>query len=333
MIILTGTYPPARCGVGDYVQNLLNTTIGKKWTLFYRTSWKLNQLKTYISDLKKESDNIINFQYPTVGYGTSIVPHLLVLYAVVRLHKRLYITLHEYSQLGWKGKFAISILFPFAHDIIFTTSFEMECAKRYNPWLRKGHVVKIRSNIPADKTSKPINERKYDVGYFGYIRPQKGIEQFISVAENLQKEGKQVYVMGQTQPEFEWYNKPILKDLANKGIHYYGDKTAENVAQILSDTKIVYLPFPDGLSERRGSFLAAVVNGSAVISQVGKYTSQDQISNFTLIGSTMAKEYISDKLKDVDWLDEQQQHSIDYAIHCVPQTWQQIAEQYEKLIR
>lgn len=333
MIIITGTYPPARCGVGDYVQNLLNTSTGKKWKLFYRTCWKLNKLKTYISDLKKETDEVINFQYPTVGYGTSIVPHLLALYAVVCLHKRLYITLHEYSQLGWKGKLAISILFPFAHDIIFTTSFEMECAKRYNPWLRKGHVVKIRSNIPAAKTSKSISARKYDVGYFGYIRPQKGIEQFISVADCLQKEGKQVYVMGQTQPEFGWYNEPILKDLTNKGIHHYGDLTQEEVAQKLSDTKIVYLPFPDGLSERRGSFLAAVVNGAVVISQAGKYTSYDQKDNFILIEPDKAKDYISEKLDDIKWLNEQQQHSISYAMHCVPESWQQIADQYDKLMQ
>lgn len=333
MIIITGTYPPARCGVGDYVQNMLNTTIGKKWKLFYRTSWKLNQLIACICDLKKETDDVINLQYPTVGYGASIVPHLLAIYAVVCLHKRLYITLHEYSQLGWKGKLAISILFPFAHDIIFTTSFEMDCAKRYNPWLRKGHVIKIRSNIPADKPSRSINERKYDVGYFGYIRPQKGIEQFISVADFLQKEGKQVYVMGQTQPEFGWYNEPILKDLANKNIHYYGDQTTEDVARILSNTKIVYLPFPDGLSERRGSFLAAVINGAAVISQAGKYTSQDQKNNFTLIEPDNAKNFISEKLDDAYWLNEQQQHSITYASHCVPKTWEQIAEEYDKIMR
>ena len=46
----------------------------------------------------------------------------------------------------------------------------------------------------------------------------------------------------------------------------------EEVASILNDSKIAYLPFPDGISERRGSFLAAATNGVIVLSNAGRFT-------------------------------------------------------------
>lgn len=332
MILITGTYPPERCGVGDYSQHLLNAAVGKSWTLFYRQEWKWRNLRAYLADLRNMEDKTINLQYPTMGYGTSLVPHVLMMCAVLLLGKRLYITVHEYSQLGWKGKMALNLLFLFAKDVVFTTSFELECARKHNPWMRKGQVVKIRSNIPA-APGKPMGERHWDVGYFGYIRPLKGLEEFVDVAGQLQQAGKRVYVMGQVQPEFESFHRPLLQLLKQKGITYFGNCTQEEVAQQLSDTKIMYLPYPDGLSERRGSFLAAVVNGAAVISREGAFTSRQQREKFSLVNPDQACAQISGWLDDKEWLDEQQRRSLSYAAESVPTSWEQIVDEYMHIMR
>lgn len=332
MILITGTYPPERCGVGDYAQHLMSTTIGREWTLFYRSSWRLADLWPYLKQLHAIEDNCINLQYPTMGYSTSLVPHLLVMCAVLFLRKRLYLTIHEYSQLGKKGRMALNMLFLFAKDIIFTTSFELECARKQNLNMHKGQVIKIRSNIPATD-SKPMAQRKWDVGYFGYIRPLKGLETFTAVAEKLQAEGRRVYLMGQVQPEYASFHQPLLHELEQKGIAYLGGKSQAEVADILADTKLMYLPYPDGLSERRGSFLAAVVNGAAVVSQEGVFTSQQQKILFPLVASDLAAEQINQWLDDPQWLDHQQQNSLMYAQESVPASWEQIAEQYARLIQ
>ena len=333
MIILTGTYPPERCGVGDYVQNLLSTPTGRNWTLLYLKGWKWKNLRGHLHRLRQCTDPDLNFQYPTMGYGTSIIPHVLVILAVLFLHKRLYITVHEYSQLGWKGKMALNLLFLFARDVIFTTSFELGCAHRHNPWMRKGRVVKIRSNIPVSDHCKPMQERKYDVGYFGYIRPFKGIEDFMKAAKELRRQGKQVYVMGQTQPEFADFHEPLLRELAQMGITYIGDQSQEEVADIISDTKIMYLPYPDGLSERRGSFLAAVVNGAAVVTTKGAFTSLDQQRKFAMVSPSEAQVRIQNWLTDEKWLEEQQCNSLTYTKESVPASWEQVAEMYGQIIR
>ena len=178
-----------------------------------------------------------------------------------------------------------------------------------------------------------MTARKWDVGYFGYIRPLKGLEAFVEAAGQLQQAGKKVYVMGQTQPEFKEFYEPFLLALRQKGITYISDKPAEEVADILADTKIMYLPYPDGLSERRGSFLAAVVNGAAVVSREGAFTSQQQKAKFALVQPVEAAEKIAAWLKDEQWLEEQQQNSLAYATECVPTSWEQVAQEYERVIQ
>ena len=332
MIVITGTYPPERCGVGDYTQHLFGTEASRTWTLFYRRDWSWRQLRVYLAELKAIEDPVLNLQYPTMGYVESLVPHALAILAVLRLRKRLYLTVHEYSQFGWKGRLALNCLFLFAKDIVFTTSFELACARRHNPWMRKGQVLKIRSNIPA-VNSRPMAKRKWDLGYFGYIRPLKGIEEYIRVAEALQQQGKRVYVMGQVQPDFAAYHEPLLRQLEQSGITYFGDKSQQEVAELLADTKIMYLPYPDGLSERRGSFLAAVVNGAAIVSKEGAFTSQQQKEFFPLESDEKAAETIAQKLNDEAWLEQQQQQSLRYAEQCVPASWEQIAEGYNRIMQ
>lgn len=332
MILITGTYPPERCGVGDYSQHLMETSIGKQWTLFYRSSWRWSDLRKYIHDLRDMDDKVINLQYPTMGYSESLVPHALAILAILLLHKRLYLTIHEYSQFGWKGRLALNVLFLFAKDVVFTTSFELGCAHRHNLWMHKGQVVKIRANIP-EATNKPMTEHQWDMGYFGYIRPLKGLEDYIHVAEQLHQQGKRVYVMGQVQSEFASYYQPLLQKLAQSGITYLKDKSQQEVAEILADTKIMYLPYPDGLSERRGSFLAAVVNGAAVVSREGTFTAQQQKEKFVLVEKEIAIEVIKQGLKDVTWLEQQQQNSLCYAKQSVPSSWEDIAEEYNRIMQ
>lgn len=330
MILITGTYPPERCGVGDYSQHLMSTSQGQSWTLFYRREWRWNDIRAYIADLQNMKDKTVNLQYPTMGYGTSLVPHVLAMCAVMLLHKRLFVTVHEYSQLGWKGKMALQFLFRFAADVIFTTSFECALAHKHGLASCKGRVIKIRSNIPAAE-SRPMRERKWNMGYFGYIRPLKGLEEFLAVAEKLQRAGKKVYVMGQTQPEFKDFYEPFLRELKKKGITYISDRSAEEVAAILADTQLMYLPYPDGLSERRGSFLAAVVNGAAVVSKEGAFTSQQQKEKFALVQDGEAEEQIAAWLDDEQWLNDRQQNSLTYAAECVPTSWEQVAEEYNRV--
>ena len=45
------------------------------------------------------------------------------------------------------------------------------------------------------------------------------------------------------------------------------DQDEDVVSDLLSNIKIVYLPFPDGISSRRGTLLASIQNGCTVVSK------------------------------------------------------------------
>ena len=333
MLIITGTYPPQRCGVGDYTQRILSTSIASGWSLFYQKDWQLGNLSQLCRKLKSTTDRVVCLQYPTMGYGTQITPHLLAIYAVVFERRKLILTIHEYSQLGWKGKLALKLLFFFASMVVFTTEFERDAAKKRNPLLRHTSIIKINSNIPASACPATAAERGWDICYFGYIRPLKGLEVFVDVVSRLRKEhpSLRIYVMGQTQPEYASFYEPMLERLRAEGIEYFGDKSSDEVSDMLNHTKIAYLPYPDGLSERRGSFLAAAVNGCVVVSEEGQFTTASQRENIVLSTKQSAGRVILDLLSDEQKLNNVQKRLLEYVSRNVPCSWDEISSAYKAI--
>lgn len=337
MLIITGTYPPRKCGVGDYCQNLLSTPQAQNWTLYTDNNWSIWTFFKKIKDIKNINSKIINIQYPTVGYGKSLLPHILTIYITKILKRKLIITLHEYSQLGWKGKLAASIFLKFGDKIIFTTEFERQYAIQKYPKLKNNSsIIKIYSNIVTKQNQPSFNHRVYDMGYFGYIRPEKGLENFIETAKKIQETNPKfkAYIMGQTQDEFSFYHQPLLKKLSdNSNITLFLNKTNQNVSDILSQTKIAYLPYPDGLTERRGSFLAALLHHCFIVTTKGNFTTKAQLSTFNFVNKENAHIKITEILNyPTENINEQINKINLYISNQIPSSWEDVANEYQTII-
>lgn len=337
MLIITGTYPPRKCGVGDYCQNLLSTTQAKDWKLYTDDNWNITTLFQKIKEIKKYNPEVINIQYPTVGYGKSLLPHLLTIYLTKILKKKVIITLHEYSQLGWKGKLATSIFLKFGNHIVFTTEFERQYAiKKYPQLKNNSSIIKIYSNILTKNEQPSFEQRSYDMGYFGYIRPEKGLEDYIETAKKIQKTNPnfKAYIMGQTQDEFSFYHKPLLETLSDSNITLLLNKSNQEVSDILSQTKIAYLPYPDGLTERRGSFLASLLHHCIIVTTKGNFTTNAQLSTFNFVNKEKANSKITEIIKcETKLIDEQIDKMNTYIAHQIPSSWEDVANEYQTLIK
>lgn len=333
MIFITGTYPPQKCGVGDYLYCIMTSEIGKEWSVFYDVDWKLSNLPRLIKKMKCVTDPIINLQYPTMGYGTHLSPHILCMYAKIFLGKKIYVTIHEYSQLGWKGKLALKPLFAISEKVIFTTEYEKNQAEKI-AHIQNGCVIKINSNIPSSPQIKEIKDRSWDVGYFGYLRPQKGLEEFLATAKQVKEKNvnAKICILGSIQPEFENYSKDILRIAEQIGVSYLGENTPQQTAEMINDIKIMYLPFPDGLSERRGSFLASVVNGCVIVSKRGNFTTYEQQQSCVFASGDEAVFVITQLLDDGAKLAEYQKKTLLFSKKNVPGSWNEIAKKYKELI-
>lgn len=333
--IITGSFPPDICGVGDYTACLLNTQEAQNWKLLYTKNWKLSNIKNILNDIKKINSHIIIFQYPTMGYKWSLSPQLLCLYYTFFTNKKTIVVLHELSQRTIKAKIA-TIPFLFANRVIFTNQYEKEYASKLIPWNKpKYKIVKIYSNISAPVKLKNLKERDIDLVYFGHIRPNKGIEDFLEIVIKCKTEKSiNACIVGQIIPEYkEFYIR--IQDICEKNnINIQTNKAIEEVTNILNRSKIALLPFPDGLSERRGTLLAALASGCSIFSYAGKYTTKELQATCIITKKDTASHDIISYLENITekTFSTQQDNNLSYLKKEFPLSWEDVVKQYKYII-
>lgn len=273
ILFVTGSYPPDVCGVGDYSKKLYESLNVESniLELFYKEKWGIKHIFSYLKEIRSKKTDIIHFQYPTEGYGYSILPLLLMLFLP---KKKLIITIHELSNRTFKARIFTLLMLFFNNRIIVTNEIEYNFLKKI-PVLKSKHIfiINIGSNISSSKNHlKDFSKRKYDLAYFGHIRPTKGLESFISVSKTLDLTKKCV-IIGQNLNKYQSYLQELQPKSDN--LSYILNGSEKETAENLCDCKIVYLPFPDGVSSRRGSLMAAALNGCIIVTTY----SEDKITN------------------------------------------------------
>ncbi len=213
--------------------------------------------------------DIVHVQYPMARYGSSLMPHW-----VAQLPRcRTVVTLHEFSRAHLLRRIA-GLAFSRADALVFTNAFERAAFGRWYPWSRgRGHVISIGSNIPWLSAREPRD--RDEVCYFGLIRPEKGLESFLALARLAADAAPELRfrVLGAIPAAQRAYCEQMRQ--ASSGLPRLswdlgrGDAEA---AQRLAETGFLYLHYPDGASERRGTLLAALGNGAAVITNRGPQT-------------------------------------------------------------
>lgn len=325
--IITGSLPPDVCGVGDYTHRLSEAS-GFTADIYYSTDWKIVSIRKHIRELIRIGNANINMQYPTQGYGWSIVPHLICLYFSLFTRYNFSVTLHEFSQLSLKARTAAWIIVLTADKLIFTNHFERDVAsKTLNYIARKSSVIKICSNIERPSQINAINDRNYDILYFGHIRPRKGIERFLSDIAALSKPYN-VILMGQIPAGFESYYILIEKECKRLNIDLILNRSAGDVLKYLNNTKLAYLPFPDGASERRGTLLAAFGSGTPVFTSVGKFTT----SSLKAAVISMADKELARLIDDVNLLEYKQREALRFLDEEIPFSWDEVYDKYRQFL-
>ncbi|MFT4174389.1 MAG: glycosyltransferase [Rhodocyclaceae bacterium] len=262
VLLVTGSYPPDVCGVGDYSAELLGALRheGVEAASYYRRDWHAATLPGHFSRLRGAADVLV-MQHPTQGYSGRVSPYIL---CAMPLAARKIVTLHEYSRKGAAGKLLAYLFFFFADHIVFTADAERDDACRAAPWIRrKSSVVPIGSNIPVHERQAS----RIDIAYFGLIRPGKGLEEFVQVLRAIGGRAAtlKIALIGQTVPGFEAFTDETFEALRTLGVELILNRDSDEVAALLSTANVAVLPFPDGVTRRRGSALAAMGNGALLV--------------------------------------------------------------------
>lgn len=265
VIMVSGSIPPEPCGVGDYTcrlfsclsENLVDIELVRDTDLALKQAYRLRH------------NTILHIQYPTMGYGKSLYPQILSVFA-----KPSIITLHEFTQAHLLRKMAV---FPFlfsADKLVFTTQHELNAVVKLLPFVKKKSVVIPLASAISPSLPFPPDNVRAGFTYFGLIRQKKGLEEFVLAAKEIHKSfpDMPIRIIGAVPASGEQYLSEIMASVADIPIDWCLNKPLKDVSSILASCRYAYLHYPDGLSERRSSFLAAISHGLVVFSNTGEMT-------------------------------------------------------------
>lgn len=325
VVMVSGSWPPASCGVGDYAEQLSAAlAVSDVDVVRFGGHGEVSArgLLRSISQIRSFKPDLVHIQYPTVGYGRSIAPAALSL--LLRLP--VVVTLHEFAsfrfyRLPWFMPYTI------VKALIFTSGAEQRSfRRRLHRTPRISEIIPIGSNIPvAPDTSPDVRT----VCYFGLLMPNKGIEAFLSLARLMAGQGYVFSLIGSTPVKWQSYGEGVVQEAKSLGIRTFLNETSDAVAMRLKENTYAYLPFPDGVTEKRGSLLATIVNGLKVMGPFGA-NSIPPVTNYVVEASSPehARQNLLDAENGVDrWL------GIDRIGAEAAFNWSNIGERHVELYR
>lgn len=281
IVMVSGSWPPDSCGVGDYSAQLsaVLAVSGVDVVRFgAQGEVSARGLLQSIRQIRKLKPDLVHIQYPTVGYGRSLAPAALS----VLLRLPIVVTLHEFASFRF---YRLPWFMPYTvvKALIFTSGAEQRSfRRRLHRTPRVSEIIPIGSNIPVAANTIPDLRT---VCYFGLLMPNKGIEDFLSLARLMAGQGYVFSLIGSTPVKWKSYGDRIVQEAKSIGIRTHLNETSEAVATLLKESTYAYLPFPDGVTEKRGSLLATIVNGLKVMGPFGA-NSIPPITNYVVEASS-----------------------------------------------
>ncbi len=302
--IVTGEFPPLRGGVGDYTRALsaalasqgvdvhiitdrrcaaeagpayhLHAEVGR-WT--FPALWRIRRLA------RRLHLDCLNIQYQAAAYGLSAPIHFLPACSGVKT----IVTFHDlripylFPKAGRLRAAAVTQLARSAHGAITTDPSDAAELRRRGV-TRVAHIP-IGSNInpapPADYRREAWRRRlnvapgDFLIGYFGFLNHSKGGDVLIETLAALAERGARVRLVligalaGSSDPTDAAFAAKVDRAIRRHGLENRILRTGfvepPEVSAHLLACDAVALPYRDGASLRRGSLMAALAHGCAII--------------------------------------------------------------------
>jgi glycosyltransferase involved in cell wall biosynthesis len=307
--VVTGEYPPMRGGVGAYTQILAREWVRQGQEVFIFSSqaahnedsaihltnnivkWGLSSLPAVNQWAKDNHLDVINLQFQTAAYAMS--PWIHFLPDTVR-SAPVVTTFHDlrfpylFPKAGQLRDWIVMHLARRSAGVIVTNHEDSEKVSG----LPRVKLIPIGSNIlitlPPDfdpvlwRQRAGAREGDFLIAYFGLLNSSKGLEHLLESLRDLRASGTPARLVmvgdiaGTSDPTNTAYAAEIMNRihaLKLEGyIHHTGFIDDLAVGSYLEACDVVALPFLDGASYRRGSLMAAIQYGCAIVSttpQVG----------------------------------------------------------------
>jgi glycosyltransferase involved in cell wall biosynthesis len=294
VLLVSGSFPPMMCGVGDYTANLAKA-LERRGDLSVAVltdvaatpvpadfsfevfpvvdGWEVRDLLSIATVIRQWRPNLVHVQYPTQGYGPKRLPWLLP--AILRLvNVPVVQTWHEYHMERVKRNLINAVL---GGGLIAVRPKYKETMPPWFRWLTQRKLFAFIPNgsaIPQIRLSELERENVHLrfaplstglIVYFGFVYPPKGVDLLFEMADPSLHH---LVLMCELNRKDEYHN--TLFDRLNRepwigNVTVTGFLPSEDVARILGSADAVVLPFREGGGIWNTSIHAAVAQGSFVL--------------------------------------------------------------------
>jgi glycosyltransferase involved in cell wall biosynthesis len=364
--VLTGEYPPLRGGVGDYTRCLVRqwAQAGHIVHLAGRPlthealagvtvhpimrGWGLGAVLALRRWAHEQKLDVLNVQYQTSIYDMSpwihFLPRLLGVPVITTFHDLLvpYLFPKAGPVRGW-------IVRELARCSAFavTTNGEDFAQLRHLPHAR---LIPIGSNIPrqavppghaaALRARHHVPDDALWIGHFGFLYPNRGVEYLLEALALLRDRGfmaRLVMIGGRSGgPTDESYVRALNARADALGLHdliTWTDFAApDEVSRYLQAVDGVVLPFLDGASYRRGSLMAAIQNGCAIVTTTPAYPIEGWADGETMaLVAPRSAPALADAMMTLQQPDTRQRYRLASERLAPAFGWEAIAEAFTAL--
>jgi glycosyltransferase involved in cell wall biosynthesis len=289
ILMVTGSFPPAKCGVGEYSYYLARALAATKdrrigvltssdgespesgipGVEVFRTvsGWTVGSLIPTLRFISEYRPDVVHIQYPTKGYDGRL-PRVLPLF--MRLSGIPVVqTWHEhYSDCG-----ALSWLNLLACDAL--VHVRPDLPSKLPGWVRRVlantpvRFIPSASTIPLveldqgrlKRIKKAISPDRPIVCFFGFANPNKGVERLFRIADPALHQLVLLCDLDPANP----YHATILRACSEAPwaghVTVTGFQTADRVAECLAVADAAVFPFPTGAGEWNTSLQATEAAG------------------------------------------------------------------------
>ena len=317
--MISGSYPPIQDGVGIGAQILLRkiNSQDEDITVFLLTSqevqgeelvypiirkWNWFSLPLIIKFIKLYKPNIIHIQYPTVKYGRHPMINFLPLFLKLLMKDiRIIASIHEYVGYTVLGRLRIYPLAKWSDWII--TADERNRRELEQRFGKKVRCIPMGNQIYLEPNKNYIRQHKrkkeiFVFSYWGFIRKNKGVDVLLTAFSRVVRLSKQrkvkLIILANLSNKDKYHqvlNRLIREKELDEWVEVLGYQPKELLTNYLLQSDCCVLPFTDGVTERRGTFIAAMQLGIPVITTRGKFLPEGLVNkgNVMLVQPNDAK--------------------------------------------
>lgn len=301
ILLISGSFPPMKCGVGDYTALLAKalarhkgaavailtdfaasvTVPNQEFEVFpIARGWKISDAARIISTVRLWHPDVVHIQYPGQAYGRRILPWLLpTLFQLMNVP--VVQTWHEYYPRGSRRNLPNAIL---PGGLVVVRPNYTAIMPSWYRWLIRRKCLRYipnASTIPSvrltDTERSSIHARYaptpgYLVAFFGFVYPSKGVEFLFEIADPATHRLVLICDLDSGDP----YHKVILDHIRRQPwegkVSITGFLPAEEAARLLGAADAVVFPFRDGGGTWNTSVYGALAQGTFVLT-----TSRDEL--------------------------------------------------------